>query len=928
MTMNTHSLRNAIRVALLAGTGVAAALPVHAQNQSTPDPAIQEVIVTGSRIRRVDNETASPVQVVQREDIERAGVTNIADVIRNVIPADNQGSIPTAFSGGFAAGSSGVSLRGLGVNSTLVLLNGRRMAGYGLADDGVRTFVDLNSIPFEAVERIEVLKDGGSAIYGSDAVAGVVNIILREKFDGLAIAGDTGVSNEGDGESYRLSVMGGIDGERYNAYVSLESFKEAAIAQRDRDGYLGTNDLRSIGWFDNRRGASIAGFGNFSEGVPAFSAVTPYGSVRVPGGELEDRINLLPCPEVSSSTGMCLFDEIDYYQIQPKVERFNALARGSFDFSDSVQGYAELGYFVSHVTAIGNPGSVNDNGVFNPADPASRIVHTTQLPAGHPDNPTGVNRPLSLLTTMLGGRNGEQETKVFRGIAGLTGRTGGDWEWDVGLGYIDNQLTDTNTGFVHHPTLQAAIDSGQFRVDPALNSRELLQAISPKLTRKPTSSVAMADARISGTLFDLPGGRFGLAGGVEWRQEKTDTPPVPFTDRGEIVGLGYSGFAKDRKVYAGYVEADAPLTSWLDLSGALRYDRYDDYGSSTTPKLGVTVKPVSQLLLRATYQEAFRAPGPGESGDSASFGFTNIGILTIGNPDLQPEEAQAYTFGVVYEPVRGTNVSIDYYLIDRDNEIVAADQAVVVGDLPVNGVPNSQIPGRVPNSFLYYDEDGDLATISAPFVNANKTKTDGIDIDLRQRFELGTAGTLTATLLWTHVFSFEREVPGGDAFEYVGTHGPYVLSAAGGTPADRGRLQLTWDYNALSITGSINYVSSMDMIDHKGETLANHEDGTWGTTTGEGSYFVADPAGKVCGVYNPDGTVRNGCKVDAFTTVDLRGTYRYGKAWEFNAGIRNLLDKKAPFDPYTYGGLNYNPVFHQQGAVGRAYSVGLRYSFE
>jgi iron complex outermembrane recepter protein len=924
MTMNTHSLRHAIRAALLAGAGVAAALPVHAQDES-----IQEVIVTGSRIRRVDNETASPVQVVQREDIERAGVTNIADVIRSVIPADNQGSIPTAFSGGFAAGSSGISLRGLGVNSTLVLLNGRRMAGYGLADDGVRTFVDLNSIPFEAVERIEVLKDGGSAIYGSDAVAGVVNIILREKFEGLAIAGETGVSNQGDGESYRLSAMGGITGERYNAYLSLETVKEAAIAQRDRDGYLGTSDLRSIGWFDNRRGAPAAGFGNFPLlGVPAFSATTPYGSVRVPGGTLAQRINLLPCPEVSSSTGMCVYDEIDFVQIQPEVERFNALARASFDFSDAVQGYAELGYFVSHVTAIGNPGSVTDSGVFNPADPANPIVHTTTLPAGHPDNPTGMNRPLSLLTTMLGGRNGEQETEVFRGIAGLTGRLSGEWEWDVGLGYIDNQLTDTNTGFVHHPTLQAALNSGQFRIDPALNSRELLQAISPKLTRKPTSSVAMADARISGTLFDLPGGRFGLAVGTEWRQEKTDTPPVPFTDRGEIVGLGFSGFAKDREVYAGYVEVDAPVTSWLGLSGALRHDRYDDYGSSTTPKLGLTIKPVEQLLLRASYQEAFRAPGPAESGDSASFGFTNIGILTIGNPDVQPEEAQAYTFGLVYEPARGTSVSLDYYLIDRENEIVTADQALVVGELPVNGVPHSRIPGLLPNSFLYYDEDGDLATISAPFINANTTKTDGLDIDLRHRLDFGAAGTLTATLVWTHVFSFERQIPGGDAYEYVGTHGPYVLSAAGGTPADRGRLQLTWDYNALSITGSINYVSSMDMIDHKGETLSNHNDGTWGTTTGEGSYFVADPTGKVCGVYNPDGTVRNDCKVDSFTTVDLRGTYKHGTAWEFNAGIRNLLDTKAPFDPYTYGGLNYNPVFHQQGAVGRAYSVGLRYSFQ
>ena len=154
-----------------------------------------------------------------------------------------------------------------------------------------------------------------------------------------------------------------------------------------------------------------------------------------------------------------------------------------------------------------------------------------------------------------------------------------------------------------------------------------------------------------------------------------------------------------------------------------------------------------------------------------------------------------------------------------------------------------------------------------------------------------------------------------------------MLSAAGGTPADRGRLQLTWDYGNLSVTGAVGYVSSMDMIDHEGEELVDVGDGTYTTTTGEGYYVVADPTGKVCGVYNPDGSVPNGCKVDSFTTVDLRGSYVYGEAWEFSASIKNLLDEKPPFDPYTYGGLNYNPVFHQQGAIGRAFSVGLKYSF-
>ncbi len=155
-----------------------------------------------------------------------------------------------------------------------------------------------------------------------------------------------------------------------------------------------------------------------------------------------------------------------------------------------------------------------------------------------------------------------------------------------------------------------------------------------------------------------------------------------------------------------------------------------------------------------------------------------------------------------------------------------------------------------------------------------------------------------------------------------------MLSSAGGTPRDRGRFELTWDGGIASVTAAVNFVSSINMIDHKGETLVDNEDGTFATTTLEGDYVVADPTGRVCGVYNPDGTVRNGCRVDAFTTLDLFGRFKGGENWEINASIINALGKQAPFDPYTYGGLNYNPAFHQAGAVGRFFTLGLRYSFQ
>ena len=931
--LQLSAIRPAVRRALAAAALAAVVMPVQAQERpGTSSQEPEEVIVTGSRIRRVDTETSSPVQTVDRADIERTGRQNISEVLRGLISADNQGSIPTAFSAGFASGSSAVSLRGLGVNSTLVLLNGRRMATYGLADDGSRSFVDLNVIPLEAVERVEVLKDGGSALYGSDAVAGVVNIITRDRYEGFSVGGSYGATEFNDGDSHRVHGSAGFSGDNYNVFVVAEQSSDDAIAQQDRSGYLGTSNLLPFGFFDNRRGAIPAGFGTFPDGQLAYSATTPFGVLRTPGStDFYDRVDVLPCDEVSGPTGRCVFDIVSFTQVQPKQERLNLLSRGTLDISPSLQAYTELGFFTSKVEAVGTPGSVNDNGVFDAFHPGTLATHSAVLPANHPDNPFGVARSrFGLLTTALGGRNGKQESELVRVVAGLKGDLSADWNWEVGAAYIDSTLDDTNYGFIHFPTFQAALDAGTFRFDPKLNSPELLRQISPELKRTAESSVSLADASVSGLLFNLPGGRLGVAAGAEFRKEKNDTPPVPFTDRGEIVGLGFSAFKAERDVYAAYVEVDAPVHAMVDLNAAVRYDHYSDFGSSTTPKLGVKFKPFSQLALRATYAEAFRAPGPAESGNSTTFGFTNLGILTTGNPNLVPEEAKSYTFGVVYEPLRNTSIALDYYNIQRENEIVQADQGPVIGDLPTSGqAPNSQLPGAVPGSTLFYDVDGDLTTISAPYVNANSTDTDGIDLDLRQRFELGGMGNLTAGLIWTRLFSFERELPSGEKFEYVGTHGPFVLSSAGGTPRDRARFELTWDNDLASVTAAVNFVSSINMIDHKGESLVLNDDGiTHATTTHEGDHIVADPNGRVCGVYNPDGTVRNGCRVDAFTTLDLFGRFKGGESWELTAAIVNALGKQAPFDPYTYGGLNYNPAFHQAGAVGRFFTLGFRYSFQ
>jgi iron complex outermembrane receptor protein len=922
---------------------VAAALgatsPARAQQAPDTSAPTAEVVVTGSRVLRTDVETPSPVQIISHEDLERSGQKNIGDILRQV-SADNQGSLSTAFTGGFAGGAAGISLRGLGLNSTLVLLNGRRMTNYGLADDGARTFVDLNSLPLEAVERVEVVKDGASAIYGSVAVAGVVNIILRETFQGTTVSADLGQTGDSDGALTRVDGswgMGDLQADRYNFYVTSEFSREQAIMQRDRDRYLQTNNLSNFGFYDNRRGGFAAGFDSFFvANQPGFSRTTPYGAVAIPDTDpgIGHYANLASCPAVGPS-GVCLWDDIDFIQVQPRTERVNVFARGSFKINDNMTAYSELGWFHSKVEAIGTPGPIYDGGVYNPSDPANPlVVHTPVLPAGHPDNPFGEDLNVRQVTAFLGGRNFVTNNDVERYVVGVKGSVFGEWTYDVGADYSQTSLHRVQTGFVNFDALQAALDNGTYRFDPSLMSQDTINSFAVNPHDNPKNSLTMVDASLSGSLFDLPGGPLGVAVGAEWRKEKTETPPVPGTENSSIVGLGYSAFSADRDVSAAYVEVNAPIVKWVEVDAAYRHDHYSDYGNSNTPKVGVKFQPIPQVALRGTYAEAFRAPGPTESGNASSLGFTNIAIVSIGDPSVKPETAKNYTYGIVLQPFSGTSATIDYYRIDRKNEITPADQASILAGLPVTGDPSSNIPGALPRSFVYYDDEGNISAISGPYANLNATRTTGLDIDLRQQFEFG-GERFEARALMTRVFHFERTLSDGTKLEYVDTHGPYSLSSAGGTPRDRASLDLTWMHNTASLTGRVNYVSGMQLIDHQGETLSPYdpEDPTnnaYITSTFEssGGYFVANPNGLVCAVYNPDGTPFHGdCRMPSFVTVDLVGKMSFGDHLDVSASVANLFDKMAPFDPYTYGGLNYNPAFNQQGALGRFMTVSARYKF-
>ncbi len=901
-----------VHAAVLAAIGsglLAAGQPAQAQD------GVQRIVVTGSNIKRTDTETASPVQVISREDIQRTGKTSIADVLQS-ISSNNSGSIPTAFTAGFASGSAGISLRGLGVNSTLVLVNGRRMASYGLADDGQRSFVDLNTIPLDIVDRIEVLKDGASAIYGSDAIAGVVNVILRKDYAGASIQADAGTSYKSDGNYTHLAATfgkGDSTTDKYNFFVSAEYSKTDAIASSTRPKYLGTNKLdtlpETLGYWDKRIGGLFAD-GSF---IPRRSS--PYGSIRDPNTLVYQPATA--CPDISEETGLCLTDDVKYEQIQPKIERLNVFARGVFNLGGDLQLYGEAGLFKTKTTAKGSPspvasswGNVRDNVAISNA--------TIALPVGHPQNPFSDPARIRAITENVGGRDSTQDNQAIRVLAGLQG-TVASWDFDTAAGYIETKLKDTNTGYLRWSVLQEGLASGQFRLGLAPMDAAYTARLSPALTRQPKNSVTFADLKLSRELGKLGGGALGLSVGVEVRREKSDTPALPYTFEGDIVGLGYSGFKASRTVSAAYAELSAPLSKMLELNTAVRYDRYSDYGSSTTPKVGFKAKLAPTFALRGTYAEGFRAPGPAENGQSQSAGFAGYLLVSAGNPDIKPEKAKSFTLGFVFDPTKDTSIVVDLYKVSRRNEILGADGTLVVGPNQETGTPGSIVDGQLPNSRIVYDENGDITAVFAPYINGGLTVTRGVDVEVTQKLNLGSAGKLSASANYTRVLKFARTID-GVTYDYAGTHGPYVLSSAAGTPMERLSFGLTWDYADVSTTLRANYVGPMRGIDHTGAPY--DPEATEGVTPPDGATVL-------CGSYFPDGRAAPtaDCKIASFTTWDLFARWQVTKQLSLSASVTNLFNKLAPWDPYTYGGTNYNPTYHQDGAVGRFFKLGVRYTF-
>ncbi|MDD1453199.1 TonB-dependent receptor [Sphingomonas sp. H160509] len=664
-----------------------AATPVqNAVNATTDqtDPATaqtpgDEIVVTGSLFRRTDTETPSPVTVLTSETLQRAGVTTIADALRSV-SADSAGSIPTGFQGGFSAGGSAVSLRGLGVSSTLILIDGLRSSAFPINDDGHNSYTDLNSIPFSAVERVEVLKDGASSTYGADAIGGVVNVILKKHFTGVTGTAEGGISEKGYGSRYRANMTAGIgdyNTQGFNFYVNGEYQRDGRISGRDVGFPYNTNDLSSIGLADNNAADSSLTTATTNAVVVRAGQTNPNnpfaGSItNTPSGTYVSGTNpttgapiLSPfynfqllnanCPTgtFTSTSGAnrgtgCARNLIsDYSQVQPLQEKFSFTSRLSLKINDNIDAYVLGSYSHSQVNIIyptSSPTQIRQRQPYgaspltasnNPGIVLPQYVCAAGVNCSAANGVVNPNNPFALAGENTAARiyylfgdiaNGSNRgNEVIRGAIGFNGRFDGGWDWRVeAVGARDN-LKIEQFGTPSIAGLQQAVNTGAYNfVNPELNTEATRQLVAPNIMARASTSLASLDASISKELFQLPGGPLQLAVGGQVRRETLDNPGT----NPDL--LNYSNTAAafgKHTVSAGYFELNAPIVKQFEVNASGRYDHYSEGFSKFSPKIGAKFTPIEQLSIRGTFSKGFRAPTFAESNPRSSFpGFVTYSL--------------------------------------------------------------------------------------------------------------------------------------------------------------------------------------------------------------------------------------------------------------------------------------------------------------
>jgi iron complex outermembrane recepter protein len=873
--MRNNQLRLAVRAALAAGAlATAVAAPSAFAQEAAAD--LDRVQVTGSRIKRTDIEGALPVTVIDRETIELSGFTSVADILRNT-PFNSQGSFRPQ-SGSSAQSFAGLSLRGLGEGRTLILVDGRRAP----VAPNVGSAQDLNSIPLAAVERIEILTDGASAVYGSDAIGGVVNIITRKDFSGVELMYGFGDPSPKGGDTEEGSVIMGISGEKGRLMAGASYNNRDIVWQRDRAWSSGGASV-----FSNNFAPAADAPGSLYGFAPgAFLAHPTFGS-RVPGG--------CDGPGFFESSIRCFYDFTALAADEAAIKNESLFARGSYDINMDWSLYTAAG--VSRVTSFGR---------YAPVPSSPWPGGQPFIPVGspnHPANPNGFNagntadydptRPVFVRHRFaaLGPRDTDIDSQVYDLTVGAEGRYAG-FDIDFGLRSTESQYNDLGRNYVVGPIAQQFIESGRYNIyDPFSVDAATANSMIATISRSSNYRLREGYANASTDLFEMTHGTVQIAFGGEYRDEKYVDLYDSLSEGGQIVGSAGNSAGGGRHATALFVEALFPVLPELDVTLAARYDDYSDYGSDTSPKVSFRWQPLAELTFRGSYGEGFAAPSldiltaqPTFSANAvidpqtnAAFGVapgtaTQVTNWVISNPNLDSENSKQFSLGVAWEPLDWLSGSLDWYSIEVDDRIASTTpQQLVNCDLGTSQncppglsvLPFNVTPPQV-NLGLGVARDpatGAIVYLQRGFTNLGKLETDGLDLNVTTNFNFGEWGRVTNDLLVSYVNSYK--IDGGS-------------NLAGDTsiPEFRAILANQYTYGDFVFAWNLNWIAS--------------QDGTF-----------ADPQGK---------------DTPSWVTNDVQANWFAPWNGRVTLGATNVFDKEPPID-FGFGrGYNFD-LYNGYGRV-------------
>jgi iron complex outermembrane receptor protein len=947
---------------------------------SEPQDGSNEIVVTGSMLRGADA-GISPVTTLTAENLDARGINTVQDAIQ-LLSSNNGPALTNSFTanGAFAGGASAVSLRGLSTNSTLVLFDGLRAAYYPLADDGSRNFVDLNTIPDDIVDRVEVLRDGASSSYGADAIAGVVNIITKRSFQGVNGRVEAGISEDGVAANQRLSLTAGtgdLDQDGYNAYISGFYFNSDGVASKDLRGVFRTDDQRSIGGPNgilngedangNLNGFSVGSTFYVRPGTSGrYQMLNPAGGCFA-GPSVTPNAASLAAVAALPVANVCQEDlTYNYLNVTPDLERFGGSARFTAKVGDSSEAYLQVNFQQSTSNYYGSTGVIRGSapaGILFPQfstasaaanfAPGSAILTLPVYVCAARVNCTAANGTLNPnnpfaaagQTAQILGRNQERvfnetRSRVYRAAFGLSGTVFGDFDYNFNATAMHTDLQRKQDGYVYIQNLLNVIADGTYNfVNPGLNSQAVRDYVTPVNITDASSDLYQAQLTVAKELFQLPGGPLQIGVGGSIFYEAVNAPSANPDYNGptqRYFTINAFGTEGNRTVSSAFAEIQAPVLDKLDLNLSGRYDHYSTGQGSFSPKAGARFTPFRQLSVRGTWSRGFRIPSFAEANALPTTGYVSQSITAI------PESFRAQ-YGAACAAAATAATACPTYLTSYSigNTTLASPELKPEKSRSFTaGIQLTPIPEF---------------TFTVDYFNIKKTGaiTSPSNADAIAAYYAGQpiptgfnvipdAPDVNLPNGLPRIGFVESQLINSDTIRSEGID----FGASG--RVDFGSFQWRTNLNAsllLDLSTTFpdgrreKYVGTLGNFNLTAGNGTFKWRGNWSNTF---SFENVDVTGTVNYVSGYDLSAMDqgdeyrdcgqnpgyvDCRVKSYITADLNVSFNVTDKVTFYVNALNVFDRLPPIDPVTYGAHLYNAVQGGNGIFGRSFRAGARFGF-